>query len=278
MEDLQIFDGMIDSELHREVYDWISNTSLYTKWIGIETHNKAVQTINEYIPAIDGRTSSKHILGAESAISDMVELFRFSMYRHPIGWDDASTCHFSPIVYKLWNTINEKILNGKGSLDGGLKEGINGLTGYKGYYKNREDYYTKYGVPKNKVGNGFVSYINARSTDPMQNDRIGRRSGQMHKDTDPRAKAEEPYYTILFIANQEWYPTWGGDIIYYDDVDTGAKHWKRGYDLGWASKIIGNVPGRIIMYKHCITHSAMAPRLDAEEMTYRVAFRIRIND
>ena len=144
MEDLQIFDGMIDSELHREVYDWISNASLYTKWIGIETHNKAVQTINEYIPAIDGRTSSKHILGAESAISDMVELFRFSMYRHPIGWDDASTCHFSPTVYKLWNTINEKILNGKGSLDGGLKEGINGLTGYKGYYKNREDYYTKY--------------------------------------------------------------------------------------------------------------------------------------
>ena len=59
MEDLQIFDGMIDSELHREVYDWISNTSLYTKWIGIETHNKAVQTINEYIPAIDGRTRNK---------------------------------------------------------------------------------------------------------------------------------------------------------------------------------------------------------------------------
>tara|TARA_B100001093_G_C26650850_1_gene937411 strand:+ start:183 stop:1019 length:837 start_codon:yes stop_codon:yes gene_type:complete len=278
MEDFQIFDGIIGEELHREVYDWIQGASLYTKWIGIENENRTIQTINEYVPALDGKTSSKHIFGTDTAISNMVDLFRFTMYRHPIGWDDASTCYFSTPVYKLWNTINEKLLNGKGSLDEGLKEGINGLTGFKRYYKNGEDYYTKYGVPRNKVGNLFVSYINARSSDPMSNDRIGKRSGQMHRDTDPRAKPEDPYYSVLFIANKEWYPTWGADLIYYDDADTGSKHWKRGYDLGWASKVVSNVPGRIVIYKHNITHSTMAPRIDADEMSLRVAFRIKLKD
>ena len=60
----------------------------------------------------------------------------------------------------------------------------------------------------------------------------------MHKDSGP-VKPDDPYYTVLFVLNKEWQPDWGGELTFFNDEETGAKHWKRGYNLGWPEKIVG---------------------------------------
>tara|TARA_Y100000114_G_C11752728_1_gene325262 strand:+ start:544 stop:1404 length:861 start_codon:yes stop_codon:yes gene_type:complete len=285
MVDVEVYDGLVSEELHHAMYDAAQKLSWYCKWIGVTPLLSATKqqqrtgvprkvSMQEYIPDLSGKSSSKHILGVDTPIENMLSLFRFSMYRHPIGWDDASTKRHSKEAYDIFDTINTQIFDGKASLDAGLKETITGLGGPKGYYINEESYYDKYDVPGSI--SDFTCYLNGRSTDPMKNDKIGERSGQMHKDTGPGVTDEDPYYTVLFVLNKVWQPDWGGELTFYNDEETGAKHWKRGYNLGWPEKVVGNKPGRIIVYKHNTTHTASPPRVSAPEITQRLAFRIKV--
>ena len=199
------------------------------------------------------------------------------MYRHPIGWDNHSTLDNCKQAWDIFTSINNQIFDDRATLDHGLKEAIAGVSAPNtGYFINGQSYYDKYNAPYEKAAGGFTCYLNGRSTDPMKNDKIGQRSGQMHKDTDPRAKDDDPYYTVLFVLNQEWHPDWGGEITFFNDEDTGAKHWKRGYNLGWPEMVVGNKPGRIIVYKHNTTHISAPPRITAPEITQRLAFRIKV--
>tara|TARA_B100000212_G_scaffold127001_1_gene95258 strand:- start:2871 stop:3737 length:867 start_codon:yes stop_codon:yes gene_type:complete len=287
MVDVKVYDGLISEDMHSSMYDWAQNVSWYCKWIGmthlLDKKKKLLRTgedrrvsIQEYIPELSGKSSSKHILGAETSIEDMIALFRFSMYRHPIGWSNESTQNHCREAWNIFTSINNQIFDGKATLDAGLKEAIAGLSGPTGYFISGKSYYDKYNVERTDAAGGFTCYLNGRSTDPMKNDKIGQRNGQMHKDTDPRAKDDDPYYTVLFVLNKEWHPDWGGEITFFNDEDTGAKHWKRGYNLGWPEMVVGNKPGRIIVYKHNTTHISAPPRITAPEITQRLAFRIKV--
>jgi len=225
MVDVKVYDGLISEEMQSSMYDWAQSVSWYCKWIGMthlldkkkQLHRTGVPrkvSIQEYIPDISGRSSSKHVLGAETSIEDMIALFRFSMYRHPIGWNNDSTQRHCKEAWDIFTSINNQLFDGKATLDAGLKEAITGLSGPSGYFINGNSYYDKYHVNKSEAAGGFTCYLNGRSTDPMKNDKIGQRSGQMHKDTDPRAKDDDPYYTILFVLNKVWHPDWGGEITY----------------------------------------------------------------
>ena len=283
MVDVKVYDGLISEDMQSSMYDWAQNVSWYCKWIGmthlLDIKNKSGRkvSIQEYIPNLSGKCSSKHVLGAETSIEDMIALFRFSMYRHPIGWNNDSTQRHCKEAWDIFTSINNQLFDGKATLDHGLKEAIAGVSAPNtGYFINGQSYYDKYNAPHEKAAGGFTCYLNGRSTDPMKNDKIGQRSGQMHKDTDPRAKDDDPYYTILFVLNKVWHPDWGGEITYYNEEDTGATHWKRGYNLGWPEKVVGNKPGRIIVYKHNTTHISAPPRITAPEITQRLAFRIKV--
>ncbi len=81
----------------------------------------------------------------------------------------------------------------------------------------------------------------------------------------------------MFVANIDWLPSWGGELIYYDDEKTGDTHWKRGWDIGFPNTIVGNKPGRVVVYKHNQIHSTLSPRVNAPEMTQKIAFRVRLN-
>ena len=283
MVDVKVYDGLISEDMHSSMYDWAQNVSWYCKWIGmthlLDMKNKSGRkvSIQEYIPNLSGKSSSKHVLGAETSIEDMIALFRFSMYRHPIGWDNHSTLDNCKQAWDIFKSINNQIFDNRATLDHGLKEAIAGVSAANtGYFINGQSYYDKYNAPYEKAAGGFTCYLNGRSTDPMKDDKIGQRNGQMHKDSDPRAKDDDPYYTVLFILNKVWQPDWGGEITYYNDDDTGATHWKHGYNLGWPEKVVGNKPGRIIVYKHNTTHISAPPRITAPEITQRLAFRIKV--
>ena len=282
MVDVKVYDGLISEDMHSSMYDWAQNVSWYCKWVGmthlLDMKNKSGRkvSIQEYIPNLSGKSSSKHVLGAETSIEDMIALFRFSMYRHPIGWDNHSTLDNCKQAWDIFTSINNQIFDNRATLDHGLKEAIAGVSGPKGYFINGQSYYDKYNAPYEKAAGGFTCYLNGRSTDPMKDDKIGQRNGQMHKDTDPRAKDHDLYYTVLFILNKVWQPDWGGEITFHSDEDTGATHWKRGYNIGWPEMVVGNKPGRIIVYKHNTTHISAPPRITAPEISQRLAFRIKV--
>ena len=274
MKTIDVYDNLIDDETHVKVYDWCQSVSWYTRWLGLQDiTGKTGKPINEYNPSRDGNYNTKHVLGNRQDFQAMLELFRFAMYRHPVGWSDESVKERNPLLYGLWNKINKHVFNGNADLNG-IPEPAAGLRGPNLFFIDRQDFYEKYDVPKDH--REFTCYLNARSTDQLQGDKVGERVGQIHKDTDGSYKGDN-YYTVLYVANREWQPDWGGELLYYDDEETGAKHWKRGWNIGWPTKIVGNKPNRVVVYKHDQTHTTLSPRVNAPEMTQKIAFRVRLN-
>ena len=274
MKTIDVYDNLIDDETHAKVYDWCQSVSWYTRWLGLQDiTGKTGKPINEYNPSRDGNYNTKHVLGNRQDFQAMLEMFRFAMYRHPVGWSDESVKERNPLIYDLWNQINKHVFDGNADLNG-IPEPAAGLRGPNLFFIDRQDFYEKYDVPKDH--REFTCYLNARSTDQLQGDKVGERVGQIHKDTDGSYKGDN-YYTVLYVANREWQPDWGGELLYYDDEETGAKHWKRGWNIGWPTKIVGNKPNRVVVYKHDQTHTTLSPRVNAPEMTQKIAFRVRLN-
>ena len=83
-------------------------------------------------------------------------------------------------------------------------------------------------------------------------------------------------YTVLFNSNLDWRPSWGGDITFYGDEETGEKHARRGYHIGYASEIIGHRPNRIVGYPHTKIHKTEGASEVAPEMAQKIAFRVRV--
>lgn len=274
------FDDVISSDLHKNVSDWC---------LGVKWYSGLLQLVhqNDYDPK------------EQNKLSQVVK----SMWRHPIGWNDASTQQRNPLIYDLWTQINNSVFNGKADLNG-LPEGISGL-GTKtrniealrkisviaprlqkdmfvhtdeGRFSDGQDFYTKYNCPRDKIA--FTCYLNAREGLPIAgHSRSGINNtgilGSIHKDSGPDVAKEDAYYTVLFIANTEWQPSWGGEFVYYDDVENAETQWKYKYNIGYPNQIIGNRPGRIVVYPHHATHRTFG--CQAPTPSYRIAFRVKLN-
>jgi hypothetical protein len=207
----------------------------------------------------------------------------------------------NPLIYKLWTDINDRVFNSLANLDG-IPEGIGGLgireksrgvlnkmrevaphldkdilthTGDR--YSDGKDFYDKYSCPRDM--REFTCYLNAREGTP--NTSHSRSSliesgilGSIHKDSGPGFTRKDQYYTVLYIANAEWKPSWGNEYFFYGDEPSGEKQWKHLYNIGWPNQIIGNRPGRIVVYPHYATHRTSAAF--APTPSYRIAFRVKI--
>ena len=268
---VKYYDGIIPNTLADNIYEYCQNISWYQEWIG---YNK--MHLSEYIPAQDGKTSSRHFLDKDLGPMGILNLLRFSMYRHPFAWGEESLQARHSMIYDLWTIINDKVFDGGAEVEG-LSESIAGLSGYHKFFKDGTQFRDKYNIPLEQKQIGWKAYFNARCAESITGSPIGNRVGQIHKDSsadvDPKS---DRYYTVLYVVNREWQPDWGADFLYYGDDYTGAKHWKHDFDIGWASQVIGNRPGRVIVYPHNQTHLTNPPKQSAPEMSQRVAFRVRI--
>ena len=79
-----------------------------------------------------------------------------------------------------------------------------------------------------------------------------------------------------YITNLNWVPEWGGEIVFYDERETGSKHWKHKWNIGWPEKIVGNTPNSVVVFNHDQTHHTLAPRAEAPEMSQKIAFRCKV--
>lgn len=173
------------------------------------------------------------------------------MHRTVFG-DNEKDLEQHPVILNLWNKINET-LGGKFRIAG-----------------------DKEGIADNGNGKPVLSrvYVNAQPEETIK------RSHGIHRDTIDLN--EERNYTLLYIANMEWYPSWMGENIFYSDEDTGDKQqWQKGYgqcrgfNVGWPYKTVSPVPGRIIMYDGRALHTTKPCSAWAKEMRYAVVFRIK---
>ena len=201
----------------------------------------------------------------------MMQLLQFSSYRHPFGWNTESLKERNDLIWSLWTKINHQVFDGKATLDG-IGDFVDGLRVGNHFFKDQTDFFDKYHAPRDIEH--WTSYFSARACEPIGLVREKKQYKMIHKDTRPEFEGE--YYTVLYVVNRKWKPTWGGEIIFYGDEYTGGKHRKYKYDIGYPTHIIGNKPGRVFIYHHNDIHKATPPSSEANEMTQRIGFRVKL--
>jgi hypothetical protein len=175
------------------------------------------------------------------------------MHRCIFGDNEKELMNHPPIL-ELWLSIN-KVLGNKFKIDGD-PEGI---------------------AIKSPLNKGVVKrvYVNA------QPDETIKRSHAVHRDTIDLN--EETHYTLLYIANPEWYPTWFGENVFYESDDESLDKQQfqkgfgqsRGFGIGDPYAIVPSKAGRIILYDGRTPHTTRPTSVWAKEMRKAVVFRIR---
>jgi len=119
-------------------------------------------------------------------------------------------------------------------------------------------------------------------------------SGYVHRDNP--GLEDEDSVTILWVANPEWYPSWGGEIIFYPEDPGGitgdhqqfnAPNWTqrpgqlpatRGFKIGWQDegKMVTFRPNRLVVYDGRTLHSILPTRHRYNSApNQRIVFRAR---
>ena len=134
------------------------------------------------------------------------------------------------------------------------------------------------GDPEGIADNNFNYarvYVNAQPEETIK------RSHGIHRDTINLKKTRN--YTLLYIANPEWYPTWFGENIFYeDDEDSEDKQQYqkgygqcRGFGVGNPFLTVSPKPGRIILYDGRTLHTTKPVAAWSPEIRYAVVFRLK---
>lgn len=267
---VRIFDDIISKEQQKAVYNWSQSVTWYTK--------PRFNPSYEYLPFEQGKTQYRHIhkipSSEEFSISKIAEMLHYAMYRAPIGWSDESTKERNPLIYDLWQNINLRAFNGNATLDG-IGENIAGLRGPKTMYSNGSYWEQNPSLTIDK-NTPWTTYFNARPAEILKHKFNNGVLGNVHTDSSGDVPEGHNYYTVLFNSNLEWKPSWGGDITFYGDEETGEKHARRGYDIGYPDTIIGHRPNRIVVYPHTKIHKTEGASTVAPEMAQKFAFRVRV--
>jgi len=73
--------------------------------------------------------------------------------------------------------------------------------------------------------------------------------------------AHEQHVTVLYYANLEWKPDWGGETIYYNDEED-------------AELAITPRPGRLVVARGAVLHRGNVPTRNCYEERYTLAYKL----
>jgi len=174
------------------------------------------------------------------------------MHRTVFGANEQDLINDHPVISELWDTINKQF-NNEFIIDGDPE-----------------------GIADSKMKYPYANvYVNAQPSETIK------RSHGIHRDTIELNK--EGYYTLLYIANLQWYPTWMAENVFYsNDESTGdiqqfqkGLGQSRGFNVGYPFAIVSPKEGRIILYDGRALHTTKPAAPWAEQMRYAIVFRIR---
>jgi len=251
---IHTYDGLVTADAQSMVWNYLEKQTWHAHW------SKIPET-----PAV-----LKHYRPSEgNSWLNVQPTFHVcsSFHRCCLGSDEASLKSRHPIIWGLWKTINTAL--------GNEYE----LTG------NPEGMFDKeYTPPPTKdpaLEQGWRIYTNGAYGQVLNG------GWGAHRDTPDLT--DETSVTILYCMNQEWYPSWGGELVYFPEDLSGSsgehQQWNaeegkqaRGFNIGWPDqgRIVSPVPGRVIVYDGRCLHKTKPPTTSVHEIPYwKLAFRAR---
>lgn len=258
MFDVSVIDNVFSEKEKLDIWKYIENQTwhLFYKPLRFDGLHK------EFIPAKD----------KDWRAMDPVRLLpNMFMPRSCFASDEHSLEKLHPKIYDLWLKINSVL--GNEFVIEGFPEGM-----------PIDQLNSKDVIPETLDPNlekGWRVYANAQPTESVK------RSHGIHRDSFDLEN--ETYYTLLYVANTEWYPSWFSECIFYPndiDNDTGDVqqyqsmlyfNQNRNFSIGWADegKIVSPKPGRIILYDSRTLHTTRPSAIWAKCSRKVIAFRLR---
>lgn len=247
---VNVYDNLVSKDLSNQIWNYLERQTWHIHWFQADIPTR----LNRFRP-IDG-------YGGPFSAWPVVQ--NSSFHRCCLAVDEYDLMIKHKLVWDLWNEINA---------------GLNNEYEITGYPEDMfdEEYSKEHGLD----GWGWRVYVNGlygRYT-------IGRWGP--HRDTPDLD--DETSVTILYIVNQEWYPRWAGEFIFYPEdpegltgdhqqFNNGEHQQQRGYNIGWPDqgKMVSPVPNRVIVYDGRCLHNANPPSTSPlEKPLWRIAFRAR---
>ena len=253
MYSVEVFDDVIDQQFRELVWDYIQDQRWSIAWKKNPGENS--HTLMEYVPSSTKTFKYK--------VTPPPSMF---MPRACFGSDEHTLKQNHPIIFDLWKRIDAAL--GYQYVIEGLPEGMPA--------EKREKRYIPPAPKDRSLPGGWRVYANCQPNEYYK------RTHGVHRDQ-PDITIDNTF-TLLYVANLEWYPTWFGDCLYYPDDDTTGDHQQfqksaqqRDFGIGWGDdvKIVSPKPGRIILYDSRQLHTTRPSAIWAEEDRKVIAFRLR---
>lgn len=188
--------------------------------------------------------------------------------RLPLAWDNTSLSHRSPIVYELWNVINDTLLDGKFDVCG-AQEGMNYMAGISPLSS-----FTKVDGSPGTPNVGWTVYGDG------QEHELRSRSKAVHRDS--IFMDDDSLYTLVYFANMEWHPQLYGETLFHsNDSTTGDYTGKyeldqpRNFPIGDVENVVTPRPGRVMMYDGRYLHQTKSVNVMSPENVMVISFRIK---
>ena len=251
-----IIDDVIPEEQRAEIWNYLGDCTWWAKHEKINPDNK----FELFTPNKDGWDFCE--------TNAVINKYGCSTVRSALAREESDLEKHGPIQ-KLWVAINSH-LGDRFELTG-APEGMGPLDYHPDWRENR------FVHPKpNKAKPSWRVFTNGRPNESVY------RSYGIHRDN--INMEQEGTYNILYCANPEWYPTWLGECVFYNDEATGdtqqfqAESWNqsRGFNVGWPTAIIGSKPGRLIIYDSRVLHNTRPASSISKGMRVTVSFRARL--
>lgn len=264
MYEIETIDDAIDPSLREKIWHYIQSQRWTVAWKRTLARRPF---LTEYYPAKN--RESLYVKWMDPQL--IPSMF---MPRAVFASDENSLENKHPLIHDLWREIKSIIGDNfyiEGSPEGLAAQNLLSDTHWQPPHtadKNLEP--------------GWRVYANCQPTEYVK------RSHGIHRDTIDLE--ENNCYTLLYVCNLEWYPSWFAENVFYPDDISGVTgdhqqfqetedlyNQTRNFNIGWADegKIISPRPGRLILYDGRCLHTTRPTAIWAKEDRKVIVFRIR---
>lgn len=187
--------------------------------------------------------------------------------RLPLAWDEASLKTRAPVVYDLWQSIDQ-LTQHRFTIDG-VPESMNYMTGISPVD----------GITKSDGSPGAKNSAWRVYGDGMDKE-YRARSKAVHRDNP--FLDDSSTYTLVYFANPEWHPQLYGETLFHgNDNETGdftgkyEKDQPRSFPIGDVENVVTPRPGRIMLWDSRYLHQIKPAASYAPDNLLAISFRLK---
>jgi hypothetical protein len=253
LPNIEVHDDLVDEKFHQTVYEYLLDQPWYIAWSEIPGK------LQLYKPNSwdDSWVTDGKMLSPQMEIS-----------RCMFGSDEASIKNKHPLIWELWQKINQQLGN-KYTISG-TPEGM--------YWKDPK-------IPPPEDPNlkpGWRVYANASPHTLLSS------GWRPHRDNTDLT--DDSTATIIWMASPEWYPSWGGEIYFYPEdpeglsgdyqqFNTSVFQKNKNFRVGWPDqgRMVCLKPNRLLVYDSRTLHGNRPPNMaNNNQLQRRIVFRAKL--